>query len=81
VVKLEEGVYKNANTLVKFMASCRCYVGTFTMPNAVAEALHTPRIVELPTIARYHDAWPINPGGFLNEGLTPQELRERIKEL
>ncbi len=67
VVRLDFGVFPSMLDLAAFVKGCKAYVGTFTMPNALAQAFLTTRIVESPTIPFYRDALPIGPRGFLLE--------------
>jgi hypothetical protein len=63
--RLDFGVYPSMLDLMIFIKGCKAYVGTSTMPYALAQAFLSLRIVERPTIDFYWDAWPVGPNGFV----------------
>lgn len=80
VFEIKEGTCKDALELRSILSSCGCFVGTYTMPTAVAQALQTPRIIEIPKDERFwYDAFPIGNGGMPNWNLTPFELHSAIE--
>jgi hypothetical protein len=64
VVRMDFGVCQDLMDIMKLVRGCKAYVGTFTMPNAVAQGFLAKRLVETPTTGYFNDAWPIGPNGY-----------------
>lgn len=65
---------KNMFQMANLIANSKFFVGNFSCPNAVAQGLQHPRLIEVEP--QYNDAYPIGPDGHQNTDNLDADLEK-----